>query len=790
MQDKRTPQITYHCDVLVIGAGVSGYCAAIEAGRCGCDVVLLEKDEVLGGNSGPNLGVGITGADRYNAFGTETGLIQELQEEAAWQDAFTHVTPGTMPYNISRRYEAVVQTALEQANVRVLKRHYAREPIVVPATEDRDTRIVGVLVEDLAAYRSVAIEVKHVVIEASGDGHIGVLAGADYDVGSEARDEYGERSAPSQRTSTVQGSSLVALAHRTHRPVFFQAPPGTPPYQPRVWQDSLSSYIDHTHSGTRSHTWDEDLIFLYITETGGHLHTIRDDGRIYEILLKQLWAEWDHLKNGPHREQTRDWDLIWVSPKAGKRESRRFLGDVVLTQTDLEAGRRFPDDIAYGGHDLDDHQPVGEAASIVAHSIPPMYGIPYRACYSRNIENLLLAGRLLSATHLAHSSTRLMRTGGAVGQAVGLAAAICSERGCTPRDVYTQHLDELQRRLLQRDGTILARSVPDEDDLAPRARVTASSALRFNDQIIAQWVPLLRPAGNILWDWPEHLEGIELSVRNLTERPQSLTITAQRARRERRWRTMAEFHVAGWDDLAVDAFETLGTIEAHVPPRFEGWLLVEPEQPIALGAKDPASDADRVLLSLARNPDVEVGLTARRWEIAEAVEQPRDEQAWRRLGVMMGMRLTPAPLLGDARNAVDGYARRFSHGPTHMWISDPEAGLPQTLELAWPQPVTVGTVSLTWDNLTRFRHDAPWEAGRRVADYLAKSYLVEGWDGRAWRTLVEERCNMHRFRQHSMEPVSIDRLRLRVLATHGGPQSARLYRIAVSSAPASVTTPS
>ena len=120
----------YTSQVLVIGAGVSGYCAAIQAGRLGCDTILVEKDAVLGGNAGPNLGVGITGADRYNPYGTETGLIHEIHEDAAWVQGFTQVSRGSMPYNISRRFEATVQEYLEAAGVRVLKRHYAREPLL------------------------------------------------------------------------------------------------------------------------------------------------------------------------------------------------------------------------------------------------------------------------------------------------------------------------------------------------------------------------------------------------------------------------------------------------------------------------------------------------------------------------------------------------------------------------------------------------------------------------------------------------------------------------------------
>ncbi len=146
-------------------------------------------------------------------------------------------------------------------------------------------------------------------------------------------------------------------------------------------------------------------------------------------------------------------DLGYGSARRRGNGKAGDLGDVVLTQTDLEEGRQFEDDIAYGGHDLDDHRPL-RAGNIVAHSVPPCME-SYRACYWRNVPNLLSAGRLISATHLAHSSTRLMRTGGAIGQAVGIAASLCVRHNCGPRAVYDQHLDELQAILLDADGTIL-----------------------------------------------------------------------------------------------------------------------------------------------------------------------------------------------------------------------------------------------------------------------------------------------------------------------------------------------
>ena len=771
----------YECEVLVIGSGASGYCAAIQAGREGCDTILIEKDEVLGGNSGPNLGVGITGADRYNAFASETGIIQELQEEAAWVNGFTKISAGTRPYNISRRNEAVVQSALQEAGVRVLKRHYARRPRV------ESNRIRSVIAEDMAAFQTIEIAVQGMVIEASGDGQIGALAGAEFDCGSEGRDEFNERSAPAARRSWVQGTSLVAIGVKTDREVEFIPPPGTGEFAPRLWHGQISSYIRH-HD--REYSGDNDRMFLYITEAGGDMDTIREDGQIYEMLLDQLWAEWNHIKNGPHREEARNWDLLWVSPKAGKRESRRFLGDVVLTQTDLEAGRRFADDIAYGGHDLDDHQSLGATGSnIFGHSIPPMYGIPFRSCYSRNIDNLLLAGRLISATHLAHSSTRLMRTGGAIGQAVGLAAALCCARDLTPRQLFQQGLEELRQKLLRRDGTILCQAADGAKDLARNATIAASSEICFNQQQVGSLVPLVSRAGNLLWDWPQGLEQLELFLKNETDQVQPMQLRVWRARREPCWTTAELYHQRGWNDLRDAAFSAVAEREFVLPGNFEGWFALEFDEPLELGAKDQASDADRLIVELDENRAVWWGLSQEQKEIGEMVEHSHHDTCWHGLGTMGTMRFTPTIPLGEALNVVNGYHRRFSRAPTNMWISrDP---LPQDITLRWHAPTSFDRVEISFDNLVPQREDNPWESGARVHPMLTKVYELSIWQDEQWVDLFREENNIHRFRIHEFEPVSTDRLRLRILDTHGEGGQARVYQISVfaagEEAPASST---
>jgi hypothetical protein len=638
------------------------------------------------------------------------------------------------------------------------------------------------LAEDLAAFRTVKLVVRHVVIEASGDGHIGALAGADFDLGTEGKGEFGERSAPLERTNLVQGTSLVAIAHRVDHEVVYVQPASTPSdFHPRIWHGAISGFLHH-HNGMLS--GNADLKFLYITETGGHMDTIADDAEIYEMLLRQLWAEWNHIKNGPHKEEAKCWDLLWVSPKAGKRESRRFLGDYILTQTDLEDGCRFDDDIAYGGHDLDDHRPLGDGSDIFGYSVPPVYGIPYRCCYSRNISNLLLGGRLISASHLAHSSSRVMRTGAAVGQAVGMAAAICCEHDCTPRGVYQVSLRELQQKLLRADAAILAKpleQMPDvlPIDLARHAKVTATNEITFNDQDPGQFVPLIASAGNVLWDWDPQLDSAELFLKNTSDKQQEIELSVYRTKREPKWKNLSDFRSYGWNDLRAEAFEILTVVDAMLPARYDGWYRIDLPTGFDIGEKDPCSDDDRVLIALNQNRNVSWAVIEKPNEIAEMVESSHQRPEWKPLKVLGSMKLNPAPSLGEAENVINGFHRRFSRGPTNMWISDPEQKLPQDLILSWTEPQEFNHVSLTFDNLPKRRHDNPWESGKRVMGSCVKGYELSVWQNGLWKEIAKDECNYNRFRIHSFEVLTTTRLRLRISSTHSGSHSTRVYQVSV-----------
>ena len=164
-----------------------------------------------------------------------------------------------------------------------------------------------------------------------------------------------------------------------------------------------------------------------------------------------MFGNWATLKNDPKfKEEFARQRLRWVAYIGGKRESRRLLGDVILRQQDIVEGRSFPDACVTTTWTIDLHYPKEPMCACEAfqsedrHIKIEPYPIPYRCLYSRNIENLLMAGRNISVTHVALGTVRVQRTTGMMGEVLGMAASLCRQHGTTPRGVYQQHLDELK----------------------------------------------------------------------------------------------------------------------------------------------------------------------------------------------------------------------------------------------------------------------------------------------------------------------------------------------------------
>ena len=762
------------CDILVIGSGISGICAAIQAGRSGMKTILLEKDEVLGGNSGPNLGVETRGAQHYNRYGQETGIIHEIENEEAWCCASTPV--AGMPYNISRRREAVLQEFLTKAGVTILKSHYARQPIM------EGSKIVGVTVENMAAYTTMTIYAD-VVIDASGDGNISALAQAEFRVAPESRSQHNERCAPELPGTMIQGTSFTAIVIKTDHDVPFVPPAGTPPYAPRTWENSLSFYYNHLKGNKISYGSVGNfgssvpvgtIRFLYVTEAGGDLDTIADADVIYEQLLQQLWSFWDHQKNGPDAELMRQWDILWVSPKAGKRQSRRFIGDYILTQTDIENGCRFDDEIAYGGHNMDEHLSFGAECSIYTHSMPPMYAIPYRCCYSRNVDNLFLAGRLISATHLAHASSRIMRTGGAIGQAVGLAAAWCCKKSCTPRELGEKFLTPYLTELRDLDGSLPPKATFIPGDLAPLATVSADAEELFNEQTPDISIPLFTPAGAYIYHWQKKIDSIQLFLNNPTGEAVKLRVNLAHAEPEHKWMLRHEFDEFYRNRPFAGEFRQLTAGEAEIPAGFNGWYTLVPPT-VELPEKDRFNDGDRLLLTLhPGNPMLRWSMALKVNEVCRAVEYDDHRAAWMPFAATPALKIFPAPDYGEAVNVINGRNRRYVSAPGDQWLA-PWNRTRRQLDFVWEKEQTISRAVIYFDNLEADVSENPWRNRTRISKHLVKDYTLtaETADGKV--VLCEVKNNRIRRAEHRFQPVKTKHISLEINDVYG--DCVRVYEV-------------
>jgi hypothetical protein len=746
-------------DILVIGAGFPGVCAAITAARSGCSVILAEKERVLGGNSGPNCGVWPSGAHRYHPFAANTGIAGEIFERA---------------YNHAQPWESILSDMLNEAGVCVLRCHYARRPVV------EDQRIQAVIFEDTGAYRTRLIKVGVAVVESSGDGHIAAKAGAAFMKGREGHDTFGERKAPDMADNLTMGASLVAIVRKTDRDVKFAPPPDTPAFLPG-YGEFLEGWPETAQNRT--------IALFHPSETGGERDIIADDAAIYETALKQIYSAWNYVKNIAYPEVSRCWELQRISPILAKRESRRFVGDYILKQQDLEEGTVFPDAVAIGGFAIDIHMPrpeTPEYIKIVSYSIPPLYTIPYRSLYARDIENLFFASRLLSASHIAHGSIRVGATLGGAAQAVGIAAGLCRKYGCTPRKIYTAHLAELHQNLLKEDASFPGVKNEDPNDLALSAIITATSESRFGVPTFSGFLPLDCPRGVMLWDWGPSLDIAQFFVKNILSYPQTLhiqlllhespqkynntVVTQDDEHNSRKFSYWKNSNSVEWGvDDRTALFRKIAEVQAVLQPDSEGWV----EFPFycSLIPKDPCSDENRYILLMDRCNGAALGYSDQYFDFVRRVELQEPTQ-FSSSPESHAFTLVPSPPYGEATLVTNGINRRFSTNPINMWRPEPE--LPQSICLRWTQPLSIGSLQVTFDTLLRAATDGG------IAPQCVRDYLIEAEINGMWRTVHEETDNYHRFRRHVFAPIKAAALRLTLLSvwekgTRPGVYEIRVY---------------
>jgi hypothetical protein len=579
-------------------------------------------------------------------------------------------------------------------------------------------------------------------VDATGDGVLGYRAGAEFRWGMEGRGEFGETVAPENPAAQPQmGNTLFFRARNAGRPVPYRAP---------AWAARFEGEQDLT--GRNHSRFDAGYWWI---EVGLPMHQIHDNEKIRHEALRQLLGVWDHIKNRcENRAQSRDFGLEFVSFWPYKREARRLVGDYILKQADVQTPPRHEDAIAFGCWYVDVHKPGGILARSRPNTKPTWeeagtvpYGIPLRSCYSKNIGNLLMAGRPISTSYVAFSSTRVLRTGAIVGHGVGVAAALCTKYKCLPREVAARHARELQQILLREDQFLPGVENADPADLARTARVTASSAagLVFPDG--DRWEPLTRPLAQLFPVTSGRIDSIEVRLRG-------------------RGRVRASLRAA---ETVYDFLATTDLAAAEAAVDGEGWVALR------FGKDLPKDRLYWLVLDRAEGiewakhqdaPDTAAASPAG----CTAAELPGPSR-WHALtnNQNFGVRITPAQRPYEGTNVARGTNRPDRW--TNLWISET---LPAHVELRWPRPVRIGKVQLTFDtDMNRHTRQALF----RYPDCV-KRYMVEAEVGGVWRRVAGEDDNYMRRRVLKIEPVEAAALRLTVLETNGA-AAARVYEIRV-----------
>lgn len=443
------PAQTDTFDFVVVGGGIAGMCAAVAAARLGCKVALINDRPILGGNNSSEIRVHLGGSIE---LGPNKGLGRMIRE-------FGHSKQGNAQpaenYEDAKKSEFIAN----EENVTLFANYRAI------AVDMEGNKISSVIIKHTENGNEIRLKAP-LFSDCTGDGTIGILAGADYRMGRESYAEFGEELAPENIDNMTMGSSVQWYSKDTGRKTRF------PKFQYGVIFNEENS--------------EKVTMGEWKWETGMHLDQINDFERIRDYGLLVVYSNWSFLKNQlKDNSKYQNRALDWVASFAGKRESRRLMGDYILKQDDIDKNVFHEDasfttswsiDLHFPDPDNSEKFPGTEFKAATKHIQIYPYAVPYRCLYSRNVDNLFMAGRNISVTHVALGTVRVMRTTGMMGEVVGMAAALCKKHGTTPRKIYQQHLEELKE--LMQEGVGKKEGIPDNQHFNEQKFLKTPRALK------------------------------------------------------------------------------------------------------------------------------------------------------------------------------------------------------------------------------------------------------------------------------------------------------------------------
>ncbi len=773
-------------DVIVCGGGLAGFCAAIASARRGAKTCLVHDRPVLGGNASSEVRVTVHGAAQFHSYARETGILSEiLIEERARnhedinENGWTNSVFDQVLYDIARREPnltlhlntAIHDVLLGEDDLSALSQIPCRP---LPDTDHSwyhrpacASHHFLVAVVGRVANAEVELTLRApLFIDCTGDGFVADLAGCEWRMGSESHEQTGESHAPREASKDTMGNSI----HIRARDIGRAAPFTAPEWAKRIPDaDFLYARGRAPHDIRGGYWW---------IEIGIPWNTIHDNEIIRHELTAWALGVWDWIKNRDEntRERATTFALDWIGQVPGKRESRRIMGEYLLSEHDIQANTKHPDEIAFGGWFVDLHTPGGllsphaEPASAEGYkpdseyavkSYVGPYGIPLRSCIAKDVDNLFLAGRCVSATHAALGTVRVMGTTALVGQAVGTAAALVFKKNL-PSSSVLEHIGELQQHLL-RDGCFLPNIVnADQSDLARNAKATASSeAMSLGIGADDPWAAgglgrcpskrassLEKAAAQWIAVSGGRIDRVAACLENHSEKVK--TIKARLVRPEHIWDYRRQLPVLAEAELMVSPGNN----------QWVEWTVNLTDVPDGFVRLELLSDDAAVGWRYAQGvlPGQVGG-----WGMSAAQFRRTEEAS------TFAFRVEPGQPAYGPKQVISGVTR--PHRTTNLWRSDPGQPLPQWLQLTWAGEQAISNIELIFPGhlLREYHATPPFFRDPQTP----RDYNIEMWKDGEWIGVTSVKDNYHRHRRHALErPVSTCRLRVVILATNGDPSAA------------------
>ena len=467
-RERKIVELNY--DVVVVGGGLSGVCSALSCARHGAKTAIIQARPVFGGNNSSEVRMHVCGANCHAVKKdlAETGILMELQL----------LNKSVNDQHSFPIWDTVLWGKLKYQDNLTCYLNTTMDEVVMDGE-----KIKSIICRQATTETTFKFNAK-IFIDATGNGTLGYFAGAEYRYGSEAKAEFNEPDAPEQENAYTMGNTI--LFHST------DMGEDTPFTKPEWAYDFNEEDLKNRPHGNVTWSHGENGVveeynvssgYWWLELGGESKNIIEETENINEELYKCLFGVWNHIKNSAGHN-AENYAIDWVGAVPGIRESRRLVGDYILNENDILENKYFEDGVAFGGWPIDVHPKEGlyhKGLPTKYINFAGHYSIPFKCFYSKNISNLMMAGRNISVSKLAMASTRVMGTCAIGGQAVGTAAAIAVQYSCIPKVVGEKHIKELQQTLLKEDCYIPGIKNEDHNDLARTSKISASSFTAGNN---------------------------------------------------------------------------------------------------------------------------------------------------------------------------------------------------------------------------------------------------------------------------------------------------------------------